>query len=389
MKRVFKQFAFNLPTRIEFGTGLLASTGKLAREFSDKSKAFVVTDSGVKKAGLAGAVINSLTEEGFKYLLFDRVKPNPRDVDCEAGGEEAASFGAEFIVAVGGGSVLDSAKAIALLHRHGGPLQAYEGKGKVIRPIIPIVAVPTTAGTGSEVTRSAVITDTKRNFKMTVKDILLAPKLAVVDPETTYSLPADLSASTGMDALVHAVEAYTCREANPFSDMLALAAIENIYPYLEAVVKGNNRKARDSMMFGSLLAGLAFSHADVGAVHCMAETVGGFYDIPHGVANSMFLPDVTAFNVSADPQRHARIAGACGLPVSGMADREAAELLITELTNMAAKIGIPRFAEFEEIDPSDFPRLAKMSLANGSTPSNSRTISESEYLELFVTAYNS
>ncbi|MGM0688479.1 MAG: iron-containing alcohol dehydrogenase [Bacillota bacterium] len=386
---MLKSFAFNLPTRIEFGTGLLASTGKLARGLKGKSRVFVITDPGVKKTGLTGIVIDSLANKGFECHLFDRVKPNPRDVDCEAGGEEAASFGAEFIVAVGGGSVLDSAKAIALLHRHGGPLQAYEGKGKVIRPIIPIVAVPTTAGTGSEVTRSAVITDTKRNFKMTVNDILLAPKLAVVDPETTYSLPADLSASTGMDALVHAVEAYTCREANPFSDMLALAAIENIYPSLEAAVRENNRQARDSMMFGSLLAGLAFSHADVGAVHCMAETVGGFYDIPHGVANSMFLPVVTAFNASADPQRHARIAEVCGLAVTGMADHEAAELLITELANMAAKIGIPRFAELEEVDPADFPPLARMALVNGSTPSNCRTISESEYLELFVTTYNS
>lgn len=384
-----KSFAFNLPTRIEFGTGLLASTGELARELKDKSRVFVITDPGVEKTGLTGIVTGSLAKEGFDCHLFDRVKPNPRDVDCEAGGEEAADFGAELIVAIGGGSVLDSAKAIALLHSHGGPLQAYEGKGKITRPIIPIVAVPTTAGTGSEVTRSAVITDTKRNFKMTVKDILLAPKLAVVDPETTYSLPANLTASTGMDALVHAIEAYTCRQANPISDMLALAAIENIYPFLEVAVKENNRKARDFMMFGSLLAGLAFSHADVGAVHCMAETVGGFYDIPHGMANSMFLPVVTAFNASADPQRHARIAEVCGLAAAGMADREAAELLVTELAIMAAKIGIPRLAELEEVDPADFPRLAKMSLANGSTPSNCRTISESEYLELFVTAYKS
>ncbi len=382
-----QRFGFHLPTRIEFGKGLLNYLGELVISITGGKKIFIVTDTGIEKAGLLSPVLNSLEKENFNYHIFNRVTPNPRDVDCETGGEEAKSFGAELIVALGGGSVIDSAKAIALLHRHDGPLKAFEGKGKVTRPIIPIVAVPTTAGTGSEVTRSAVITDTKRKFKMTVKDIMLAPKLAIVDPETTYSLPAELTASTGMDAFVHAIEAYTCRESNPFADIFALAAIEKIYHALLPAVEDGDRSARDYLMLGSLLAGLSFSHADVAAVHCMAEAVGGLYDIPHGVANSIFLPYVTSFNVSADPAKHAKVAGACGLPVENMEDRAAAELLITDLKKLSKKIGIPTFSSLKGIVPADFPRLAEASVVNGSTSSNCREIKEKDYLDLFQVAY--
>ncbi|MCK9905672.1 iron-containing alcohol dehydrogenase, partial [Frankia sp. Cpl3] len=191
------------------------------------------------------------------------------------------------------------------------------------------MAIPTTAGTGSEVTRSAVITDTRRKFKMTVKDVKLAPALAIIDPETTWSVPAPLTAATGMDAFVHAIEAYTCRLANPVADGLALAAMERIWRNLPvAVHEGENREARREMMVGSVMAGLAFSHADVASVHCMAEALGGLYDTPHGVANSIFLPVVTAFNASADPLKHARVAQVCGLPVAGMSESEATEHLV-------------------------------------------------------------
>jgi len=382
------RFGFHLPTRIEFGHGLLIRLGELVISIARGKKVFIVTDAGIEKAGLLSPVLSSLEKENFSYLIFNRVKPNPRDMDCEIGGEEAKSFGADLIVALGGGSVIDSAKAIALLHSHGGPLKAFEGKGKVTEPVIPIVAVPTTAGTGSEVTRSAVITDIKRKFKMTVKDIMLAPKLAIVDPETTYSLPAELTASTGMDAFVHALEAYTCRESNPFADIFALAAIEKIYPALLPAVEKNDRSARDDLMLGSLLAGLAFSHADVAAVHCMAEAVGGLYDIPHGVANSIFLPYVTSFNFLADPVKHAKVAETCGLPVKNMEDRAAAELLITDLKKLSRKIGIPAFSSFKDIVPADFPRLAEASVINGSTSSNCREIKEKDYLDLFQAAYD-
>ncbi len=381
-------FGFNLPTSIECGNGLLQKVGKIARELIAGGKVFVITDPGVQQAGLVASVLPALESEGFACQVFDQVQPNPKDYDCEAGGKAAHSFDADLIVAVGGGSVLDSAKAIALLQTHEGKLKDYEGKGKVKHPLMPILAIPTTAGTGSEVTRSVVITDTERKFKMTVKDLLLAPRFALVDPQTTYSLPAGLTASTGMDALVHAIEAYTCQEANPVADALALAAIEKIYPALPAAVRdGDNRQARDDLMIGSLMAGIAFSHADVAAVHCMAEAIGGLYDTPHGVANSIFLPIVTAFNCEADLQKHARIAAACGLPVNHLSPKRASALLVEKLAEMALEIGIPLFKNIPGVNPDDFERLAAASAINGSTPSNCRRVSESDYLALFRAAY--
>lgn len=383
-----KSFGFNLPTRIECGNGLLQMVGKAARELQTGGKVFVITDPGVQKAGLVTTVLLALEKEDFECQVYNQVKPNPKDYDCEAGGREARSFGADLIVAVGGGSVLDSAKAIALLQTHDGKLKDYEGKGKVKQALMPILAIPTTAGTGSEVTRSAVITDTERKFKMTVKDLLLAPRLALIDPETTYTLPASLTASTGMDALVHAIEAYTCREANPIADALALAAVEKIYPALPAAVRdGDNRQARDDLMIGSLMAGIAFSHADVAAVHCMAEAIGGLYDTPHGAANSIFLPIVTAFNSGADLQKHARLAASCGLPVSHLSPQQASDLLVEKLAELAQEIGIPLFKNIPGVNPDDFERLAAASAINGSTPSNCRQISESDYLDLFRAAY--
>lgn len=388
-------FAFHLPTRIHVGEGLLSETGRLTRGLFGRPgagdagrpvatrRALLVTDPGVRRAGLTDLVRQSLEEAGFVCECFDGIEPNPKDRDCEAGAAVARVFGPEVIVAVGGGSVLDAAKVIALLNTHPGRVGDYEGRGKVTGEVTPLVAIPTTAGTGSEVTRSAVITDTVRNFKFTVKDVRLAPALAVVDPLTTHALPRDITASTGMDALVHAVEAYTSRPANPMSDTLAAAAMERIFPALRAVVAdGRNHLARYDMMVGSTLAGLAFSHSDVGAVHCLAEALGGLYDTPHGVANSIFFPAVTAFNAQADPAKHARAAAACGLPVAGLSPEEATTALVEAIRDLARDIGIPAFASLPRVRPADFDRLAEASFANGSTPSNCRPITQEDYLRL-------
>jgi alcohol dehydrogenase len=381
-------FGFHLPTRIEFGNGIFSQLGTLTQSVATGKRALLVTDPGLRKVGLADAALNLLREAGMEVECFDQVEPNPKDRDCEAGGRAAREFGADVIVAVGGGSVLDSAKAIALLQTHDGRIHDYQGRGKVVNEVTPIVAVPTTAGTGSEVTRSAVITDTEQKFKMTVKDVKMAPRLAVVDPEITFALPASITASTGMDAFVHAIEAYTCRLANPISDALALSAMEKIFPALRTAVQdGRNEAARTDMMMGSLLAGMAFSHADVAAVHCMAEALGGLYDTPHGVANSMFLPIVTAYNASADPAKHAKAASVCGLPTQGLSDEEAAALLVEELAKLARDINIPTFGSMTYVNPADFPALADASFRNGSTPSNCREITRDDYLRLFEENY--
>jgi alcohol dehydrogenase len=382
------QFGFHLPTKIEVGNKMIENLGEFTAKLIPGRRALLVTDPGIRRIGIADAAADSLEQAGFTLSWFDQVAPNPKDIDCEAGGEAAKTFRADVIVAVGGGSVLDSAKAIALLQSHPGRLRDYEGRGKVTQEVTPIVAIPTTAGTGSEVTRSAVITDTDRKFKMTIKDVKLAPRLALVDPETTYGLPSFLTATCGMDALVHAIEAYTCKAANLLSDAVALAAMEYIYPALPlAVSDGNNTSARYRMMVGSLMAGIAFSHADVAAVHCLAEALGGLYDIPHGVGNSMFLPAITAYNASADAARHARAAAACGLDIIGLSDQEAASLLVTELEQLSQQIGIPSFAGYNGVQVEDFAFLADAAEKNGSTPSNCRTIIKDDYRAILEACY--
>ncbi len=376
-------FGFHLPTKIEFGAGMLNQVGQQTKQITSGKRAMLVTDAGIKQAGIAGQVLSSLVTAGFTVEFFDRVEPNPKDVDCEAGGLAAIEFRADVIVAVGGGSVMDTAKAMALLQTHGGRLAQYEGRGKVTKDVTPIVAVPTTSGTGSEVTRSSVVTDTTRKIKMSVKDLRLAPRLALVDPETTYRLPPSLTATTGMDALVHAIEAYTCRRANPFSDLFAQAAMGQIFPWLRtAVHDGSNKEARAALMLGSLLAGVAFSHADVAAVHCLAEALGGLYDIPHGAANSMFFPAVTAYNAAADAKKHKQAAAACGLPVDSLTDEEASLLLVNELRKLSRDIGIPSFASYACVKEEDFAFLAEASERNGSTPSNGRLIDKAGYLKI-------
>jgi alcohol dehydrogenase len=381
-------FSFHLPTKIEFGEGMIDQTAHLIGRISDKKRIMIVTDPGIERIGLVDRVKGLLAEQGYIVEIFNQVQPNPKDVDCVAGGEAAKDFRAEIILAVGGGSVIDSAKAIAVLHTHGGRPQDVEGRGNIRKEVTPIVVIPTTAGTGSEVTRSAVITDTERKFKMTIKDVRLAPSLAVVDPEITYALPSGLTASTGMDALVHAIEAFTCKLANPVSDALALGAMRHIYPHLrEAVHHGYNQKARYHMMVGSLIAGMAFSHADVASVHCMAEAIGGKYDTPHGVANSMFLPYVTEFNAPADWIKHAVIARTCGIASENTDDQEATLQLVEALKQLSKDIHIPTFSSLPEANPEDFEGLAEASYLNGSTPSNAREITKDDYLQLFMKAY--
>ncbi|MGB9866595.1 MAG: iron-containing alcohol dehydrogenase [Bacillota bacterium] len=382
------ELEFWLPTRVVFGKGILKQAAQLIGQALQGKRVFLVTDQGVASVGIVSPLLDQLTEAGYVVEVFDKVQPNPRDVDCDEGGKAIRLFGADIVLAVGGGSVLDSSKAISLLSTHDGSIRDYEGRNRLVRDVTPIVAVPTTAGTGSEVTRSAVITDTSRKFKMTVKDPRLAPRLALVDPETTYTLPRQLTASTGMDALVHALEAFTSRKANPFSDAWASQALQLIFPNLRPAVQHGDRSARDKLMLGSVMAGVAFSHADVGAVHCMAEALGGIYDTPHGIANSVFLPVVTEFNLEADPEKHGQAARLCGLDIQGLTPIDAGKLLVSQLYELSRDIGIPRLRELGYVNPADFQALAQRSFVNGSTPSNCRAITEQDYLELFEKAYS-
>lgn len=382
-----ESYSFCLPTRVEYKPGGVRDIADLLAEVSSGRKIFLVTDGGLLRAGLIEPITDALKKKGYLTELFDRVQPNPKDVDCDEGGDAIRAFGADFVLAVGGGSVIDSAKAIALLHTHGGKIVQYEGRNCARKKITPIVAVPTTAGTGSEVTRSSVVTDTKRRFKFSMRDAEMAPKLAILDPELTYKLPGPLTASTGMDAFVHALEAYTCKAATPFSDAWAKEAMRLIFANLREAVSGGSKEARDSLMLGSMMAGIAFSHADVAAVHCLAEALGGLYDTPHGVANSVFLPVVTAFNAEADPERHAEAARICGMSPAGMDAADASGLLVSELRRLSEDIGIPAFKDIPGVKEADFERLAEASFINGSTPDNCRSVTKEDYLGILHRAW--
>jgi alcohol dehydrogenase len=386
-KMTLSTFSFALPTRIEFGQGVISTAGAEAAVFGAK-KVMLVADKGVVAAGLTLPVIESLKENSIPFITFDKIVPNPRDTDCQEGFEIAKKEGVDLIIAVGGGSSMDTAKAIGTLLTHGGKVQDWCGFQLLQREITPLIAIPTTAGTGSEVTPFAVITDTNEHTKLNIFDPKAAAKVALVDPTVLLKLPSHIMASTGIDAMTHAVEAYTCNVASPITDACALYAIELIQNNLRKAVEAPDLESCTGMMLGSSIAGIAFGYADVAAVHCMAEALGGRYDMPHGVANAILLPTVTEFNLSSDFKKHANIAKALGVDIRGLSEENAAMEAVHALARLCEDVGIPKMKDIKEIDPADFQALAVAAEKNVSTPSNPREIVAKDYLELFKKAYS-
>lgn len=378
---------FQLPTTVHMGTGVSEHL-LMALQSVRAERVFVVTDRGVRATGLVDRLLAPVEAAGIALDIWDNISANPRDYEVGNAADQAVGFDAGAIVAIGGGSPMDAAKAVAALVTNGGRVEDWEAPAQLDRDPLPLIAVPTTAGTGSEVTFYAVITDTDRKFKLSLFDTRLAPRVALVDPALTHSLPPAVTAATGMDALTHAIEAYTCKLANPVSDALALQAMRLIAAHLRTAVRdGQNAAAREGMMMASLIAGMAFGNADVAAVHCLAEAIGGLYDTAHGVANSIFLPVVFAHNAEAAPERHAEVAIALGIAGDGSA-AAAAIAGAAYLTRLAEEIGIPRLSELPRVDPADFPRLAEASAQNVSNPSNARPLTAADYQMLLETAWN-
>ncbi|MFM9107219.1 MAG: iron-containing alcohol dehydrogenase [Chloroflexota bacterium] len=379
---------FQWPTRVRFGFGVSALAGEEARSLGG-TRALVVTDPGVRGAGLLDGVLASLAAAGVASHVHDRVSGNPRDHECVAAADAGRAFGAQVVVAVGGGSPMDAAKTAAALLTNGGSPQDWEAPALLREDPLPIIAIPTTSGTGSEVTFYAVVTDTARRFKMSLLDTRIAPRVALVDPDLTMTMPPPVTASTGMDALTHAVEAFTGNLANPMADALAKEAIRLIAIHLAGAVRdGSNREARSGMMMASLLAGMAFGNTDVAAVHCLAEAIGGRYDTPHGVANSVFLPHVFAHNAEAFPARHAEVAAALGLDADGIPDEAAAVRAAGFIADLSREVGIPSLRALPGVDPVDFPALAEAAKRNVSDPSNRRPYEVADYLLMLRRAWD-
>ena len=384
MTNILRQFSFELPTRIEYGVGVISKLGDELRLLKAQ-KVAIITDPGIIKAGLLDKITSILKEEKLLYNVFDGVDPNPKDQNVERGAQVVRSFGADAMVAISGGSVIDCAKAIGVLVSHDGKrIKDFEGKTAVKKQILPFIAIPTTAGTGSEVTFSAVITDTENNYKMTVRSPFMAAKVALLDPKLTVTVPPHITASTGMDALTHAIEAYTVKVSEPVSDALALYAIELISNNLvNAVKNGEDIEARACMLVGSLLAGIAFSHSDVGSVHCMAEALGGVYDAPHGICNAVLLPYVMEYNVEFCLEKYARIAKAMGETFE--TSREGAMKAVERIKKLATEVDLPSFKSLG-VKEEDLEKLADMAAGNISTDSNPREMNKQDYLILFKKA---
>jgi alcohol dehydrogenase len=381
------EFRFQLATRIVFGPGSLASAGKEAALLAHK-RVLLITDAGLVAAGLADAVVEIVKGCGLDCPVFSGISSNPRDRECQEAADAARETGAEAVIGLGGGSSIDVAKAAATLATNGGRVKDWEDPARPEKDPLAVLAVPTTAGTGSEVSWVAVITDEEQHYKMTLLDTRIAPRVAVLDPELTVSLPPRLTASTGMDALVHAIEAYTCKAANPISDALALRAVEVVAGALRrAVADCADRQARSDMLLGSLLAGMAFGNADVGAVHCLGESLGGVFDTPHGLACAVFLPAVLEFNAVADPSKHARVAAALGVDTSHMTDIEAAAAGVAETRSLMRDIGIPSLRELQELSADDTEKVARLSTQHVCSPDNARTIEFDDYLALLSATY--
>jgi alcohol dehydrogenase len=380
-------FEFVLPTRIIYGEGVIRQVGDIIKEMNGSS-IMVVTDKGLIKAGLAGKVIQEIKDSGLKNVeLFDEVEPNPRDTTVARGYEIARNKNINVLVAIGGGSSMDTAKAIGVLLSHGGTIRDYEGVGKLQRRITPLICIPTTVGTGSEVTFWSVITDTKRHFKMSVGGPLIAPKVALVDPDMVASLPSAIIASTGMDALTHAIEGYTATVAEPITDACGLYAIRLIAENIRDAVYTDSKDAKANMLIGSLIAGICFGNSDIAGVHCVAEALGGLYDTPHGIANAIMLPYLMEYNYVANIEKYAEIAVAMGENVRNLSLRDAAYQSVVAVKKLNDDLNIQNLKAIG-VQEKDLPELAKRSSINVSVDSNPRKAGEKEFLDIFKKAFN-
>lgn len=381
------QFQFLLPTKIVMEPGLRQRTGEHLLGLG-LSHVLLVTDPGVKNAGLLDSIYASLEQAGIRYDEIADVKPNPRSEDVNRAAQLYRGKSIDGVLAVGGGSAMDAAKAISVLLTHDGIVEDYEGAFALKNAVLPIVAIPTTAGTGSEVTFFSVITDTRRQFKMSLLDYRIGPVLALLDSDITATLPPHIAAATGMDALTHAIEAYTGKPANPISDGLALHAIRLIAQHLKpAVQEPGNREAREQMLIASLIAGMAFGNADIASVHCISEAIGGMYDTPHGIGNAIFLPFVFSHNRDADLRRHADVAYALGIDPN-LSAVDAAQAGVDQLFRMNRELGIPRFADVAGVREEDFTAIAQKSKSNISDASNIKDMTVESYLDVIRAAYH-
>ncbi len=380
------QFQFSIPSSVAFAPGCAVTVGHLLRGLAVK-KVLCVYDNGLDQNVIIDRITAALTAAKLEVTPWDGVIASPTDVIVEEGARMAREAEIEAIVAVGGGSAIDTGKAIALLMTNESPINLYEGMNQVEKPGVPVVAIPTTAGTASEVTSFTIITDTTKQKKMVIGGKNVGARVALIDPLLTISMPPALTAATGMDALTHAIEAYLSRGASVPTDINALKAIELISRnLLTAVANGTDTEARTAMMLGSMLAGFAFNSAGRGLAHSIAHPLSVHCGLPHGVANAAVLPHVMAFNGAEEPERIREIGIAMGLAVTNLSAEAAVERTVSAVAELAGSICIPSLEE-TGVSRDDFDRIATDALEEVSTIFNPRDPSKEDILAILDAAF--
>lgn len=376
-----------LPTRNLFGEDSVQEAGTLLQSLGGK-KAMIVTDSFLATSGMAEDIQKILTDAEVESVIFGGAEPNPKDTNVEDGLKVFNKNQCDSIISLGGGSSHDCAKAIALVASNGGNIRDYEGVDKSKNPLCPMIAINTTAGTASEITRFCIITDTSRHVKMAIVDWRVTPQIAINDPKLMVGMPPSLTAATGMDALTHAIEAYVSTDANPLTDAAAQMAITMITQYLpKAVANGVYMKARDKMAYGQYLAGIAFNNASLGYVHAMAHQLGGFYNLPHGVCNAILLPHVEEFNLIGNANRFRDIAKAMGENIDGLSTMEAARKAIAAIRQLSSQVGIPQNLRSLGVKEEDFEAMAENAMKDVCQLTNPRKATKEQIVEIFKAAY--
>jgi alcohol dehydrogenase len=378
--------AFFIPSVNLMGAGCLTEAADAVKAHGFK-KALIVTDKVLNQIGVVKQVVDLLAERNVEAVVFDGTQPNPTMGNVAAGLALLKANECDFVISLGGGSPHDCAKGVALVASNGGSISDYEGVDVSAKPQLPLVAINTTAGTASEMTRFCIITDEARHIKMAIVDKNTTPLMSVNDPELMLAKPASLTAATGMDALTHAIEAYVSTAATPITDAVAIKAMELIQAHLRTAVNdGQNLEAREQMAYAQFMAGMAFNNASLGYVHAMAHQLGGFYDLPHGVCNAVLLPHVQRYNAKVCPERLRDVARAMGVNVEAMTAEQGADAALEAIQVLSKDVGIPAGLKDLGAKNEDISILADNALKDACGFTNPKQATHEEISEIFAAA---
>jgi len=369
-----------------FGSGARLLVGRYAKNFGAR-KVLIVTDPDVMAVGLVDPVFDALKTEGINYELYSDVKQNPTVKQVMEGSKIYINKNCNLIVAVGGGSPMDCAKAIGIVSSNNKDVNEFEGVDKVSIPSPPLICIPTTAGSAADVSQFAIITDNDRKLKMAIVSKTVVPDVALIDPETTLSMDKSLTICTGFDVLSHAVEAFASNASSPITDLHALEAIRLVVENLIATSNDlGNIDLRGQMMLSSLHAGLAFSNASLGLIHAMAHSLGGFLDLPHGECNALLLDHVVEFNFEAEIQKYRQIGKAIGLELENMSDHDAKMVFLQGIRDLKSQADVSYTLKDAGVTPDDIPELASKAMNDACIITNPRKPTQSDVEEIFRNA---